>query len=163
MGKRVKVKFIKFFEPYGLKAGATREVSEEVAHKLLERYGVIEDPFHKKRLFVTVRVVKSLVKKYGGTWFPTSEHLVTPEVVKDDLENGSLVIIEDEIDEAEDPLANFLGGPGRERKERNMVSYRVIKTFAYDHLMWRKGLTFQNNILDFSEQIENGEIEILRE
>lgn len=98
--KLITVTFTDFFEPYGIKAGASRRVSEDVAHKLLEVYKVIENPFVEKNPTVTVEVVKSLVKYYGPNWYPTSQHDVKLDMIQKHIDDGSVKIVE-KIDEPE--------------------------------------------------------------
>lgn len=92
--KLITVTFIDLFEPYGIKAGATRQVSESVAHKLLEKYHVIGDPFVEKKPLITVRVVKSLVRDYGAYWYPTSQHDVKLDMIQEHIDDGSVKIVE---------------------------------------------------------------------
>lgn len=87
MTKPITVTFNQDFKPYGIKKGASREVSESVAHKLLEVHKVIDDPFHVMPKTVSVRLLEK-VKKYGPGWYPYSEHLVSGEIARELIDSG---------------------------------------------------------------------------
>ena len=87
MPKLVKVTFTEDFKPYGIKKGTVREVSEAVAHKLLDVYGVIDDPFNAMPSLVMIRMLAKITK-YGSGWYPYSEHLVSGEIAKELIDGG---------------------------------------------------------------------------
>lgn len=94
MDKKIKVTFSEDFKSYGIKKGATREVSEAVARKLYEIYGVIDDPFNQWPPIVSIRLLTKL-NQYGVGWYPNSEHLVAGKIAKELVEQGLAERIDD--------------------------------------------------------------------
>lgn len=92
MPSKITVTFTADFVPYGIKAGATRDVSPDVAHKLLDNYHVIADPFNVMPKYPLVRLTKKL--KYGADWYPMSLHMVTPEIARQLIGEGSAVLVD---------------------------------------------------------------------
>ena len=95
--RMVSVRFIRDFAPYGLRAGQERMVTEGVAGKLLNIYGVIEPyKIHENKL-VIVRVIKNLSKMHRG-WWPGTEHLAETSMVAPYIADGSLMVVDDGLE-----------------------------------------------------------------
>jgi len=181
MGSMVKVRFITAFPPYHVNAGDTREVSENVAKKLLTEYHVIEDYAREKDRVIVVRVVDiEIMKELGKEWYPYSTHIMMASAAKPYLEAGRLVLGDEHVPQFHDG-----GSPGTEDDGHGKevehtgtpasmpvddygieyfadghpsMCYVVLEDFVADGLVYRKGLRFCNSIVDFSRMVASGKL-----
>ena len=170
----VKVVFSKDFVAYGVKPGDVRYVSPMAAEKLRSKWNVVEPPESEKPpapKFKEYRVVRSLVKQFGTGWYPGSTHeaqINAIDQVQKYVDSGDLVAVEKAPEgifssgSYSTGRINYLGKDGVEKADREFITYEVLEYFAYDHLAWRPGLRFTNNILDFSEFVESGKLRIIK-
>lgn len=96
----ITVRFTEDFAPYGITKGGERKVSENVAKKLLEDYGVIEDyrADEWRNKMIMVRAQCDLNKELGRGWYVNTTHLVLGRMVEQYIKDGRLIITHDPYD-----------------------------------------------------------------
>jgi len=176
----VKVKFIKAFPPYHLNAGDTRDVSENVAKKLLTEYRVIEDYAQEKDRIIVVKVADiGLKKELGKDWYLYSTHLMMASSARPYLEAGRLVI--EGVSQSHDGGSSGMQETDHGGKEvehtgtsatipmenheieylantQQQLCYVVLEDFMAGGLVYRTGLHFCNSLVDFSKMVASGKL-----
>lgn len=98
----MEVEFTIEFPPYHMHPGDKRKVSRNMADKLYREYHAIKMPYTTRKFhegIVMVRAVRPLIRELGKGWYPNSMHMASRELVQKYIDDGSVAIGGDNIDD----------------------------------------------------------------
>lgn len=153
------VRFAEDFAPFGKRAGEYRAVSDAVAIKLRDTYGVVNEILDYP---LSVRVRVSLKKRMGPQWYPQSEHLVDPSIVSEMIDDGSLEIIGVGVSRGGSRQTDNETHGGQVVFRSKYLDKPLTHKYVVDHdfymgeHLYRVGVDFCNWIVDFAEMVQKG-------